>query len=296
MKTKTTTAFAVILGTAMVLITPMAFAQGNSADAPGQQKKLPVVPAGWIDAHPTVVRSGTHPTITWGINYPAQVHEVINIEGPGTVVAKEEICVECRVLGNGVTAHWPDGRWEFVPAEALISFNGSSYERVFYGTNANVNPNTVVWQRSGVTANQTIRFGGRYRWNNNWGPLFHSTSGSQNIRVLTNGQMPPSYAGVHPGVPSVEDFIKPYLNPDGSINIGPMDMIILMELTHTDAQQNHEGYDLQDIVMICTAKPKPKNNNRSGLGDGTNPGKGNQMGNNDGTNNPNNAPHSGGSN
>lgn len=35
-------------------------------------------------------------------------------------------------------------------------------------------------------------------------------------------------------------------------------------------------------------------NNRSGLADGTNPGKGNQMGNNDGTDNPNQAPHSGG--
>lgn len=280
----------------MALFTPMAFAQGNSGNAPGQNKTLPVIPAGWIDAYPTIVQTGTHPTLNWGINYPSVVQEVVELVGTGTVVAKEEICVECRVLGNGVTAHWPDGRWEFVPAEALVSFNGSSFQSIFEGTNHNVNPNAIVWQRCEVMPGQNIRFAGRYKWNNTWGPLYSSDNGTQNVRVLTDGQLPPAHTPMHSEIPSVEDFIKPYLDSNGRINIGPMDVIVLMELTHTDAQQSHAGYDLQDIVMLCTMKPKPKSNNRSGLGDGTNPGQGNQMGNNDGTDNPNNAPHSGGSN
>jgi hypothetical protein len=221
---------------------------------------------------------------------------VIDITGNATVVAKDELDVEVRVIGNGVTAHYPDGRWVFVPAEALVSFNGSSYESIFYGTNDTVNPGAATWQRTGVQPNQTIRFAGRYRWNNQWGPLYSSDNGSQNIRVFTDGQLPPSDSNLTPGAPSIEEFIKPHLGADGRINIGPMDVIVLMELTHTDAQKNHQGYDLQDLVLLCTVKQKPKNHNRSGLGDGTNPGQGNQMGNNDGTDNPNNAPHSGGSN
>ncbi len=323
MKTKTTPALAATLGAIVALLSPAALAQGNSgkagkgnsannstnnsgggssssggssSNAPDPNQFLPVIPVGWIDAFPTVVQTGTHPTISWGINYPSQVADAIDIEGPGTVVAKEEICVDCRILGNGVTVTWSNGNWQFVPAEALISFNGGSYERVFYGANPSVNPATVVWQRCEIQANQKIRFGGRYFWNNQWGPLHTSSSNTQNVRILMNGQLPPSYSGLQPGIPTVEDFIKPYLGADGRINIGPMDVIVLMELTHTDAQQNDAGYDMQDMVMICNVKTKPKNNNRSGLGDGTNPGKGNQMGNNDGTNNPNNAPHSGGSN
>ncbi len=319
MKTKKTTAFAAIIGVTMALISPLAFAQGkgNSGSAPGQIKKLPIIPVGWIDAYPTIVQTGTHPTIRWGVNVPALVEDVIDIVNDDTVVAKEELCVECRVLGNGVTVHWPNGHWEFVPAEALISFNGGSFEQVFYGTNHDVDPGEIVWRKSEVQANQTIRFGGRYHWRNNWGPLYKSSAATQNVRVLTHGQTPPDHTPMHADVPSIEDFIKPYLDEYGRINIGPMDVIVLMELTHDDSQHGHHGYDLQDMVMLCTMKPKlktteisgdgtsdgtsggttssGKSGNRSGLADGTNPGKGNQMGRNDGTENPNNAPHSGGS-
>jgi len=311
MKTKTTFARAAALSVIVALVSPLAYGQGkgkgnaannttnnsgNNDTSANSNQVLPVIPIGWIDAYPTVVQTGTHPTISWGINYPSQVNELITVVDDGTLVAKEEICVECRVLGAGVTAVWSNGHWQFVPTEALISYNGASYERVFYGTNDNVNPGNVVWQRCEMQQNQTLRFGGRYFWNNNWGPFFHSTDNTTNVRILTNGQEPPSFSNIHPDIPTIDDFIRPYLDNNGRIKIGPQDVIILMELTHTYAQKEHEGYDFQDMVLICNVKPKPKNNNRSGLGDGTNPGKGNQMGNNDGTNNPNNAPHSGGSN
>jgi len=319
MKTKSTPAFAAILGATLALITPLALGQGNSGNAgkgnaannttnnsgstsnngnanANPSELLPAIPVGWIDAYPTVVQTGTHPTITWGINYPSQVNELITIVDEDTLVAKEEVCVECRVLGAGVTAIWPNGYWEFVPTYARISFNGSPYENVFFGSNDDVNPGTVVWQRCDISTNQTIRFGGQYVFRNTQGPIFRSNDGSGNVRLLTNGQMPPSFSNIHPDIPTIDDFIRPYLDVNGRVKIGPLDVIVLMELTHTYAQKEHDGYDFQDMVLLCNVKPKPKNNNRSGLGDGTNPGKGNQMGNNDGTNNPNNAPHSGGSN
>ncbi len=284
---------AAMVATILALSASLGMAQGNSANAPGQQNKMPVIPVGWIDAYPTTVKSGTHPTVSWGVNPPTQVTEVIEIDGD-IVTVKQKACIECRILGNGVTAHWSDGSWQFVPAEALVSFNGGSFERIFYGSNPEVNPDHVVWQLSDVEPNRTIRFGGRYRWNGQWGQLFRAGDGTGNVRTLVHGQSPPVYE-VNDEVPTLEDFIEPYLDVNGRVNIGPMDFIVFMELTHTSDQSGHTGYDFQDMVLICTMKVRAKGNNRSGLADGTNPGQGNQMGNNDGTDNPNNAPHSGGS-
>ena len=50
--------------------------------------------------------------------------------------------------------------------------------------------------------------------------------------------------------PSLESFIKPYLDANGKVKIGPMDVIVFMELTHTNV--NDPGYDLQDMVLLVT--------------------------------------------
>ena len=34
-----------------------------------------------------------------------------------------------------------------------------------------------------------------------------------------------------------------------------MDVIVMMELTHTDAQSTQLGYDLQDLVLLVTFTP-----------------------------------------
>jgi hypothetical protein len=41
------------------------------------------------------------------------------------------------------------------------------------------------------------------------------------------------------------------------VKIGPMDVIIFMELTHTDAQNNQMGYDCQDMVLLVTFQTIP---------------------------------------
>lgn len=262
MKTKTTTATAALLGATMALFTPVAFGQGNS----GNNKKLPVIPVGWIDAYPTIVKTGTHPQVRWGINLPSQVPDVVDIVDGGTIVSKEPVCIECRMLGNGVTVHYSDGSWQYVNAEAQISLNGGAYQPVFYGNNNAINPNTIVWTVDELQKNQTVRFGGRYNWKDSWGPTYRSNDGTKNVRLLVNGETPPTVQPMH-GAPSLEDFVRPYLDPNGRVNIGPMDVIVFMELTHTDSQQNHQGYDLQDIVMLCTLKPKGKTNNGHGNND-----------------------------
>ena len=137
-----------------------------------------------------------------------------------------------------------------MPTEAQVSYNGSSYSRIFYGTNNNVNPNTIVYTRQ-VEANKPLRFGGRYYYNSKWGPYYNSQSGTLNVRTLVNGQTPPTTYPLH-NAPTLESFLRPYLDAQGKVKIGPMDVIVFMELTHTDSQRNDQGYDLQDMVLLAT--------------------------------------------
>ena len=155
-----------------------------------------------------------------------------------------------------------------------MSYDGGSYTQIFYGTNNQVNPDQVVYSRT-VSKNDTLNFGGRYYYNNNWGTNYKSTGGTLNVRTLVNGSTPPSNIPDY-NAPSLESFIKPYLNSSGKVNIGPMDVIVFMELTHTDSQSSNAGYDLQDMVLLVTFKSKVKTNNGHGNNidgiDSSNPG------------------------
>lgn len=255
---------------ALGLLAPAAMAQGNS-----NKKTIPLLPAGWLNAYPTVVQAGTHPTLNWAISFPSVVKEWVTVSVPATLIAKEDLDCEVRVLGAGVTVSSSGStNFTFVPTQAQLSYDNGSYNQIFYGTNLQVNPNTVVWSGE-IKKNRNLRFGGRYRHNNNWGPYFNSSSGTQNVRTLVSGDTPPTTTPMHLA-PTLEDFIKPYLDPDGNVKIGPMDVIVFMELTHTDAQMSNEGYDLQDMVLLVTFKSKFKSNNGHGNNidgiDSSNPG------------------------
>jgi hypothetical protein len=236
---------------------------------------FPAMPSGWLTAYPTIVQTGTKPTLTWGINYPSIVEDYVTITPPSTVTADEELDCEIRILGAGVTVTSSNSdSFSFVPTEALVSYDGGTYTRIFYGTNLQVNPSQVVYTKT-IPKYKKLRFGGRYRYNNQWGPYFNSQSGTQNVRSLVNGNTPPSNVPEY-NAPSLESFIKPYLTPTGKVNIGPMDVIVFMELTHTDSQMSNPGYDLQDMVILVTFKSKAKTNNGHGNNldgiDSSNPG------------------------
>ena len=237
------------------------------------QSTNPSIPVGALTAFPLIVQPGTRPSLTWNISYPSVVEDFIDIEGPSTVVPTEEIDVEVRVLGAGVTVSTNgSNNYSFVPTEAQISYDGGSYTRIFYGTNNDVRPNKVVYTKT-LPAGKKLRFGGRYYYNKKWGPYYNSQSGTLNVRTLVNGQTPPTTYPLHTA-PTLESFIKPYLDPQGKVKIGPMDVIVFMELTHTDSQINDQGYDLQDMVLLATFKSKRNNghgNNVDGV-DSSNPG------------------------
>jgi hypothetical protein len=217
---------------------------------------IPAIPVGSLSAYPTIVQTGTKPTLTWAATYPSVVQNYVEIIAPSTLKLKKALDVQIRVLGNGVTASSSasSNTFTWVDAEAQLSFKNASYSRIFYGKNTNINPGTVVWSRTKLQTakDNTLRFGGRYYYNNQWATTFttsSSGSGSNNVRTLVNGQTPPTITPMHTA-PSLESFIKPYLDANGKVKIGPMDVIVFMELTHTNV--NDPGYDLQDMVLLVT--------------------------------------------
>lgn len=238
---------------------------------------FPAMPSGWLVATPTVVQTGTKPTLSWGVNYPSIVEDYVTVTQPATLQTDVELDCEIRVLGAGVTATASGSTsYTFVPTEALFAYGTSTttYFRIFYGTNPQVNPNTVVWSKT-IPKNTKLKFGGRYYYNKTWSTKYTSDSGTQNVRLLVNNSIPPSNVPDY-NAPSLESFIKPYLSPAGRVQIGPMDVIVFMELTHPDSKSSEGGYDLQDMVLLVTFKSKAKTNNGHGNNidgiDSSNPG------------------------
>ncbi len=217
---------------------------------------IPAIPIGSLTAYPTVVQTGTKPTLTWSISYPSIVKDYVTITAPATITPKQALYMDIRILGQGVTVQNGSG-YSFVPTEASMSYNSTStsnYKRIFYGTNLDVNPSSIVstssiLTNSQVAANMPLRFGGRYYYNGAWGPAFYSSDGTTNIRTLVHGDVPPPYLPAY-GAPSLASFLKPYLDTTGHVQLGPMDVIVFMELTHTDP--SNVGYDFQDMVLLVT--------------------------------------------
>ena len=73
-----------------------------------QQTTEPSMPIGALNAFPTIVHAGTHPVITWGIDYPQTITDIVNINPNGTLTTLEDVMVECRLVistGQPTTVH-----------------------------------------------------------------------------------------------------------------------------------------------------------------------------------------------
>lgn len=213
------------------------------------QEQSPPIPVGSLSAFPTIVQTGTHPTLTWSVTIPESVEDIVDIEGPGTLVPKRDVIMDVRILGAGVTASSShSSSFTFVPTECQIKVDGGGYSPIFYGTNNDVNPNEIVYTKT-VEEGEEVNFGSRYYYNYSWGPWFSTTNSNGNVVALRNGDTPPTTTPMH-YAPTIESFIRPYLSEEGKVKIGPRDVLYLMELTHTNP--NHSGFDLQDMAILVT--------------------------------------------
>ena len=183
---------ATIAACVLASVTPGYAAKKPKGTPPGNQALIPSAPGGWLTAFPTVVQTGTKPTLTWSINFPSSVVNYTTVDSSDVVTTQDQLDVDIRVIGSGVTTGGCDGtNTNWVPAQALLSVNGATPVSIFYGTNPQVDPNTLVWSKR-VNSGTTFRFGGRYYANGQWSTTYLANGTENNIRVLKNGEFPPT--------------------------------------------------------------------------------------------------------
>lgn len=241
MKANSYTAASALLLTLCAMTSPLASAQGTTN---------PSVPCGTLSASPTVVQTGVKTNLTWNINYPAAVLDYVEVTPPGTVTVKQNLYCDVRILGAGVTTQDSKGNIIFIRTKGLITgSNGSSWATLFDGKQTD-----LIVQQQGIilsflaTPNKPIDFGGQYYFSNSWSTFRSSQSGTL-VKALVNGDHCPSRVPDY-NAPSLEKFLKPYLDASNNVKIGPMDVIVFMELTHTNMA--YVGYDEQDLVFLVS--------------------------------------------
>lgn len=226
----------------------------------------PVIPIGELSAFPTVVQTGTRPKLNWNILYPCRVGDMVTIQPPGTFIIKTRCYVTVQVIGIG-----GDSSSSFGDLRASVS--GGSYFQLFYGTQASVNPLQELYIKR-LDPGQTFDLGGRYVLpNNTWSPFYTTKSSNMQVVSLIHGSTPPTSTPLQRS--TVVNYLKPYLDSSGKVNVGPLSVLVLMELNHTD--RLNPGFDLQDQVAIVTFSPKQPNNGHGNNLDGvdsSNPGGG----------------------
>jgi hypothetical protein len=204
------------------------------------------IPRGTLGVDRTLVRVGTRPQLDWQIAYPATgVTEVVEIVPPNIIKPKAPLKMRVRVLG----ASFQESITTFLPVEVQWSKNNSSWTRVFYGSQTDVNPSKVMLETT-VTKGDTINFGGRGYRDKSWLPLYNTSAATANLIMLRNGdKVPATTPAFQQGL--IESFLTPYLASDRkTVKIGERDLILLMELGQTNPKVS--GFDLQDLVILVT--------------------------------------------
>jgi hypothetical protein len=239
-------------------------AQGDST--------IPTAPIGSLSAYPTVVQTGTKPTLTWNILYPSKVSDVATINPPGTItITQKNTYVSVQPIGTGITACDSASTTQY--ADARMSLNGAAYKQLFYGTQSDVDSAYSLYIKK-LGVGETLNFSGRYVKNGSWTPLYTTLSSNMQVVTLVNGDTVPTTFPIQ-GSSKLANYLKPYLTSTGKIDIGPMSAIVLMELGQTN--RSSECFDYQDLVLLVTFSTRHPNNGHGNNLDGvdsSNPGNG----------------------
>ena len=272
-----TTHRAVTMAAAVALSSQIGFAVQPAAPAApaATPTTIPAMPMATFAANPSIVQTGTYPTLNWAITYPSKISDVATVTAPGqiTLTSNSPMYISVRPVGVGVTQSGPGAAIDTINAEARLSVNGSAYDQLFYGTNAQVEPAYSLYIKK-LTKGTTINFGGRYVKNGAWTPLYTSKSVNMQVITLVHGdRIPTSVNLAETG--TLATYLKPYVDGAGKINIGPLSALVLMELAETD--HGNSRYDYQDMVLLVTFGKTHQNNGHGNNLDGvdsSNPGKG----------------------
>ena len=253
------------------------------------QSTIPAIPVGVMSAFPTIVQTGTKPTLTWNILYPSMIYSpnngngngngnsggnLVTVSPPGTLTLNQNnIYVSVQPIGTGVTACDPTQGTAPLYTEVKMSLNGGAYQQLFYGTQADVNSSYSLYIKK-LKTNDVLNFGGRYVKNGSWTPFYTTKSSNFQVVALVNGDPIPTTFPLYQSS-TLASYLKPYLDGSGKVKIGPLSVLILMELGQTD--HSLTCFDYQDQAILVTFSTNHPNNghgnNLDGI-DSSNPGKG----------------------
>ncbi len=249
------------------------------------QASDPLIPVGTLTAFPTLVQTGTHPTLNWSMMYPSKVIGSLSngngnnsgtetaavVNPPGTLIPSQDLFVTVQIIGSGPTS-CGNGNSTQPATDLRMSVNGGTYFQLFYGTQANVNPATQLYIKK-IKSGQTINFGGRYVIGTGWSPFYTTNSSNLQVVSLVNGDALPISA--NSSQVTIANYMKPYLDASRKVKIGPLSVLIVMELGQTNHSQ--PCFDYQDQAILLTfSRTHPNNghgNNLDGV-DSSNPGQG----------------------
>ncbi|MBC8127022.1 MAG: hypothetical protein H8M99_07750 [Gloeobacteraceae cyanobacterium ES-bin-144] len=247
---------------------------GNGNGNSGSNSTIPTTPIGELSAFPTVVQTGTKPTLDWTILYPSKVSDVAVINPPGTIIiTTNNTYVSVQPIGTNITACDSTQGTAPLYTDARMSVNGGAYKQLFYGIQSNVNSAYSLYIKK-HQAGDNIDFSGRYVKNGTWSPLYTTLSSNLQIVTLKNGDTPPTNFSLYQSS-TLASYLTPYLDGTGKIKIGPMSVIIMMELGQTN--HNLTCFDYQDMILLVTFSTRHPNNGHGNNLDGvdsSNPGQG----------------------
>ncbi len=227
-------------------------AVGTFVPSRAYSQSTPSVPVGSLSAFPTVVQTGTKPTLTWSISYPSEVKTVVTVGPTGTVTPKVDLYVDLRVLGAYIGDGTSTG-WYMVQADRKVE-NATTFTQFFSGKQTSVNPSTVYYTQL-VHASRPLDIRGRVASSSSssptaWQAYYSTGTTTQNVRALVSGDVPPSYVPAFSNQATIKSVLTGYIDASGKIKIGPMDVIFLFELWGTDYTQSY--FDMQDLVVLAT--------------------------------------------
>ncbi|BDS08510.1 hypothetical protein NT6N_35500 [Oceaniferula spumae] len=198
----------------------------------------PAIPVGTLKIDQMMVRQGVAPTFSWKIEYPAVVTDVVDITPDDEIIPKTKLRVKVSMVGVGMT----DQTGLQYPAKAYMRFGSGGWQFLFSGIGSVVQPETVLINKV-VQPGETLRYAAKLNYGN-YGYYYNDSS---NIKVLKNGDTPPNVAAGYAHQTSVASYLRPYVK-NGKIALGPMDVIYVSELTHSNP--GHFGYDMQDSITL----------------------------------------------
>lgn len=222
-----------------------------------QGGQSPAIPVGTLSANMSLAKVGVSPTLTWNITHPSGIIDVVDPGPDDTFTPKTRINMKVKVIGaDYVYGHNSSGQPIYKPVQVEVRVAGGTWTRIFSNTHNNVNPSTVIYTRQ-VEANQKVEF--RFRGSKNSGYsdwLNYRYGADLMVAMMSHGQNPPGYAP-YLSPTGVESYLTPYMAQDGTMSLGPRDLIYICELTNTNTTAS--GFDMQDLVMLVTCNEVTSN-------------------------------------